>query len=77
MSTKERTRSQRLSRLHRRANHLKKRIADKPGLTFDQAELGALLWAIRELSEAKPCPQCGHVADGKDNHAEEWTPSGK
>lgn len=37
------------------ANHLQQRIADNPAcnLSYDHRELGALRWAIDELSKGK------------------------
>lgn len=40
-----------IERLEKRANHLAKRTADNPTLTFDKAELNALKWAIQTLRE--------------------------
>lgn len=40
-----------LERLQKRADHLAKRTADNPALTFDKAELNALKWAIQTLRE--------------------------
>lgn len=40
-----------LARLQKRADHLAKRTADNPTLTFDRAELNALKWAIQTLRE--------------------------
>ena len=38
-----------LRALNRRANHLQERVDADPGLSYDQRELSALRWAIREL----------------------------
>lgn len=40
-----------LARLEKRANHLEQRTKDNPALTFDKAELNALLWAIKTLRD--------------------------
>jgi hypothetical protein len=49
----ERKRQRRLEALRRRADHLQQRIAESPGrnLSYDHRELGALRWAIDELSK--------------------------
>jgi len=46
------SRKRRIEALQKRADHLAARIAssEKLELTFDKQELGALKWAIRELS---------------------------
>lgn len=40
-----------LERLEKRMEHLGKRIAGKPNLTYDVAEYNALKWAIRTLRD--------------------------
>jgi len=40
-----------LERLQKRADHLRKRTADNPLLTYDRAELNALDWAIKILRD--------------------------
>jgi hypothetical protein len=40
-----------LKMLKRRADHLAGRIEDNPNLSYDQAELSALRWAVRELEK--------------------------
>lgn len=53
--TPEEKRVRRIGMLRRRAAHLQRRIAARTDtrLTYDEAELGALRWAIRIL-EAHP-----------------------
>ena len=41
--------SKHMKMLKRRAQHLSDRIKAKPGLSYDQSELAALRWAIKEL----------------------------
>ena len=48
--SKDQRRDYRLKTLLRRADHLEKRIAESPlDLSYDNAELAALRWAVEEL----------------------------
>jgi hypothetical protein len=43
----------RIRALERRAEFLRLRTKDKPELTYDRQEAGAIEWALRELAKAR------------------------